>query len=136
MINKILLSFIILTTNILANTQNNKFGSKIFVKCDENKDGFLNQEEYLKMSSKRFSRMDLDKNSDVELKEIQNTRLFKVMPHIASSWFVRNDLDKNKIVTSQEMKTISNSKFLFMDKNNDKKLSSYEWQTNNLSFNK
>ncbi|MEA3554798.1 MAG: hypothetical protein U9R39_10430 [Campylobacterota bacterium] len=136
MINKVFLSLLIITANILANPQNDKFGSKIFVKCDENKDGFLNQEEYLTMSSKRFNRMDLDKDRDVEIIEIQNTRLFKVMPHIASSWFIKNDLDRNKIVTSQEMEIISNNKFQFMDKNNDKKLSSYEWQTNNPSFNK
>ena len=124
---------LILSTNILAN---GKFGSKIFVKCDENKDGFLNQKEYLKMSSKRFNRMDLNKNLEVTYKEIQNTPLAKMMPHIALSWFDKNDIDKNQIVTLIEMKTVSNKKFKSMDTNSDKLLSSYEWQTNNPSFNK
>ena len=124
---------LLITTNILAN---GKFGSKIFVKCDENKDGFLNQNEYLKMSTKRFTRMDLDKNSEVTFKELQNTPFAKMMPSFALSWFIKNDLDKNKIVTTNEIIKVSNKKFKMMDKSNDKQLSSTEWQNNNPSFNK
>ncbi|RLA82989.1 MAG: hypothetical protein DRG78_05640, partial [Epsilonproteobacteria bacterium] len=106
------------------------------VKCDDNKDGFLNQKEYLKMSSKRFNRMDLNKNNEVTYLELQNTPFAKMMPKFALSWFAKNDLDKNKIVTYKEIEKVSNKKFYMMDNNKDKQLSSNEWLTNNPSFNR
>ena len=115
---------------------NVKFGSKIFIKCDKNKDGFLDQKEYLFMSTKRFKRMDTNNNYEVSLKEIRSTKLAKIMPKLANDWFNRHDLDKNKIVFYSELKNVSDAKFKSMDKNNDKKLSSYEWQNFNPSFNK
>ena len=129
----LILVALIIATNILAN---GKFGSKIFVKCDDNKDGLLNQSEYLKMSTKRFKRMDLNKDLVVTYKELQNTPFAKMMPSFALSWFAKNDLDKNKKVTTKEITKVSNKKFDMMDTNSDKLLSSNEWMTNNPSFNK
>jgi len=53
---KIIISItIIFISNILANPQTAKFGSKIFYKCDYDKDGFLNQKEYLRATC-RFTK--------------------------------------------------------------------------------
>ena len=137
--NNILISLLITlfyTTSSSAVQLNVKFGSKIFVKCDKDKDGYLNEKEYLFMSSKRFKRMDTNKNKQVSLEEIRKTQLAKVMPRLASQWFIRHDLDNDSIVLYSEMKKVSDKKFKGMDKNNDKKLSSYEWQNFNPSFNK
>jgi hypothetical protein len=115
---------------------NKKFGSKIFIKCDSDKDGTLNKKEYFNMSDKRFKRMDTNKNKKVSLKELKETQLAKIMPILAFDWFNRHDLDKNGIVLYSEMKNVSDTKFASMDKDNSKKLSSYEWQNFNPSFNK
>ncbi len=131
----ILISMVFLS-NILANPQTAKFGSKIFYKCDYNKDGFLNQEEYLNMSTKRFKRMDLNKNNQIIIDELKNTKLALIMPKIAISWFKRSDLNNDTIVTIKEITIISNKKFKMMDTDNDKLLNFNEWQSNNPSFNK
>ena len=131
----ILLS-LLLSTSSYSVQINKKFGSKIFVKCDFNKDGFLDEKEYLHMSAKRFKRMDSNNDKEVSLKEIKETQLAKMMPRLAQQWFERHDLDKNNIVLYSEMKSISDAKFKSMDKDNSKSLSTYEWQTFNPSFNK
>ncbi|MEA3497796.1 MAG: hypothetical protein U9R16_01935 [Campylobacterota bacterium] len=129
----LILASLFFTINISAN---GKFGSKIFIKCDENKDGFLNQSEYLEMSTKRFKRMDANKDLTVTFTELKNTQLAKIMPKFALSWFSKNDLDENKIVTIKEISKVSNKKFENMDTDNNKLLNSTEWLTNNPSFNK
>ncbi len=119
-----------------AQMQINKFGSKIFTKCDINKDGLLNETEYLNMSSKRFHRMDSNKDTIVTLQELTATQLAKMMPLIAVSWFNRNDINKDNIVTIKEIEEASNAKFLQIDENHDKQLSITEWLKFNPSFNK
>ncbi len=119
-----------------AQIQINKFGSKIFTKCDINKDGLLNETEYLKMSTKRFHRMDSNKDDIVTLQELTTTQLSKMMPLIAVSWFNRNDIDQDNVVTIKEIEQASNAKFLQIDANHDKQLSITEWLKFNPSFNK
>jgi len=126
-----IISSLLLSTIILANGQ---FGTKIFTKCDDNKDGFLNKTEYLKMSTKRFNRMDKNQDKMVTFKELSTTFLAKVMPMIATSWFERNDVNKDTIVTLKEMEQMSDKKFVVVDDNKDGKLSAYEWQNSNPSF--
>ncbi len=135
-INIFILGSLILVTSSMANNQNNKFGSKIFIKCDFDNNGFLNASEYLEMSSKRFNKMDLNKDKQITSKEIKNTKLAKLMPKIAMSWFKRNDIDKNSIVTLNEIQKASTKKFIQIDINNDRQLSMDEWLNVNPSFRK
>lgn len=113
----------IFTITIFANS----LQTNIFIKCDKNKDHFLNQEEYTRMSLKRFAKFDLSKDNQVDPYELSDTQLAKIMPQIAIQWFIRNDIDGNKIVTLDEAKNASNRRFYKLDKNQDNKLSMQEW---------
>ena len=133
-INLLFLASLTLATSSIATMKTNTFGITIFTKCDDNKDNFLDTNEYLKMSSKRFNRMDSNKDKKVTMEEIKNTTLARLMPKIAISWFRRNDLNNDFTVTYKEMKQSSDIKFSKIDINHDEKLSSTEWQTSNPSF--
>ena len=136
MIYRLIIAGLLVTTSSIATMKTNTFGITIFTKCDENKDNFLDKKEYLRMSSKRFNRMDSNRDKNVTIKEIKSTKLAKIMPKIAISWFKRNDLNDDFIVTYSEMKQSSDIKFNKIDTNKDKKLSTIEWQTSNPSFKK
>jgi len=125
------LGSLLFTTTLLAQEQ---FGTKIFNKCDDNKDGFLDKKEYLNMSTKRFNRMDKNKDTMVTFTELSTTFLAKMMPMVATSWFERNDTNKDTIVTFKEMEQVSDKKFSIMDNNNDTKLSGYEFLKSSYSL--
>ncbi len=120
---KYIIFIILISSSIFANS----FKTNIFIKCDQNKDNHLNKKEYAKMSLKRFERFDISKDNQVDPKELSQTQLAKLMPQIAINWFIRNDINQNKIVTKQEAINASNIKFKTLDKNKDNLLDIKEW---------
>ena len=87
----------------------------VFIKADENDDGFLSKTEVLKIAILQFSLTDLSGDDRIDKKEVGDLA--------GDSEFSDNDTDKNEMLSLEEMIAEKLADFTAADLNKDGKLS-------------
>lgn len=104
------------------------FGNFIFERFDKNKDNQLSKKEHLNLAMHRFLMLDENENGMITKKEIQSSKLSRMVPNFKSYIFNKYDLDGDFEVTKAELIEKTKTEFVKVDLNSDGLLSKSEYK--------